>query len=395
MTRPLRIAVLTEFVRALPTDTSRWVPVLTSGLRSRGHRVTVLADGVEQPDVLGDVPTVVHRHGRIHHGCEPFGFRRWARRTQSELAPDVTLSLTDHIAADVWLPLGPGPWTFLDSLRHTTPVGAVLDLAHRPWVLLELLSQRAALRDATRLGALRATFAADPSSTRGLGDALSLPTASPLACVSEEHRTAMRERARAAMRVAPATPLLLLSANDHELEHLDVVFEAFSLMRAHSSASPRVLLASRTPTKVRRRAARHGVADVIQSIGTTHNSAALLCAADAAIVPCPARAGESTGRFIADALAIGMPIIANAAAAGARLISSEAGIRLHAAGASRWRDAILHACDEAWRGRSSVAARACSAPLEGVLDALESALIARAAARGFTAPVLAPASATA
>lgn len=373
----LRIAVLTEFVRALPADNSAWAPLIAAALAARGHHVTALADGIETPDAFGALPTIVHRHGRIHHGCEPFGFRRWAARTLAKLAPDVTLSLTDHVAAQVWLPLGPGPWAFVRSLRHTTLVGAALDIAHRPYIALELFSQRAALREAARMQATIARFAADPSSTRDARVQL-LPHASIVAARISGDLEDERANARRALGVHPTTPLLALSATDHEADALAIVFEALAQMRAHSTAAPRLLLASRTPSRLRRRAALHGVADTLTPIGTTHAPEFWLAAADALLAPTPARTGDSSGRLIADALALGVPVIAHALAPGAQLITGESGIRLHAAGATRWRDAILHACDPAWRQRASNAARASVPSVQAVIDALEDALNAAA-----------------
>jgi hypothetical protein len=380
-TRPMRIAIIAEFVRAFPSASSAWVPLLARELSQRGHHVTVLADGIEDPGAFGPIPVVVHRHGRIHHGCEPFGFRTWCVGTLRAISPQTTLSMTDHVAADLWLPLGPGPRTFLRSLRHTSLVGAAMDLAHRPYILLELLSQFAARRDAGAAQSRRIAFNADPVSGTLSPASLVLPTTSTLTPLAPNDAQSARESVRAALRIATTTPLLMLSINDHEAEYLELVFDALSQLRAHCSASPRLLLASRTPTFLRRRAAVWGVDDAILSAGTTHRQELLLAASDALIQPCPARAGESSGRLIANALAMRVPVLADATAAGSPLITQGAGIRLHAPTAASWRDALLHSCDPAWRARASAACHDLVPPLSLLVDLLEASLANAAAAR--------------
>lgn len=398
-TTPVRIAIVAEFVRAFSTSPSAWVPLLARELSNRGHHVTVLADGIEDPLAFGGIPVVVHRHGRIHHGCEPFGFRNWCRHTLRTIAPQATLSFTDHVAADLWLPLGPGPAAFLRSLPHTSFVGAAMDLAHRPHVLLELLSQHAARRDAIATKSRRAAFAADPASRNLAPGSLVLPTTSTLQPLTTEDAAAARESVRGSLRISPTTPLLLLSVNDHESGHLELVFEALSQLRAHSSATPRFLLASRTPTFMRRRAAAWGVDDAILSTGTTRRQELLFAASDATIQPCPARSGESSGRLIANSLAMRVPVLADATSAGSSLITNGAGVRLHAPTAASWRDALMHACDPAWRARASAVCDHLVPPLSSLVDELEHAIVSAASARGAAGATLsersAPVSATA
>lgn len=394
----LRVAIVAEFVRAFPYAPSAWACLLARELCQRGHQVTIIADGIEHPYAFGAIPVIVHRHGRIHHGCEPFGFRNWCHRTLGTIAPDVTLSFTDHVAADLWLPLGPGPLTFLRSLRHTSLVGAAMDIAHRPFILLELVSQIAARRESKILQSRHVTFAADPASHSLPPGSLVLPITSTVATCSTDLVAQMRRSMRDALRIAPTTPLLLLSIDDHEAEHLKLVFEALSQLRAHSSAAPRFLLASRAPTFVRRFAMRWGVEDAILSAGTTRRQELLFAASDALVQPCPARAGESSGRLIANALEMRLPVLADASAAGATSIVNGAGIRLHAPTSTSWRNALLHACDPAWRSRAASACEGLIPPLALLVDALDSALYVAAAARQrssvhTTAPC-APASAT-
>ncbi len=378
---PLRIGIVTEFVRVFQTASSAWAPLLARELASRGHTVTVLADGIEHPDCFGSLPVVVHRHGRIHHGCEPMGFRRWCADALAKINADATLSLTDHVAADLWLPLGPGPGAFLRNLRHTTLVGAAMDLAHRPYVLLELLSQHAARRDAQKQSARRVCFAADPASQSLPYGSLVLPTTATLVPPAQNACMKMRTTLRASLGIVPTTPLLLLSVNNHEVEYLSAVFEALAQLRAHSSATPRFLLASRTPTFLRHQASAWGVQDAILPAGSTRQPELLLAACDAVLQPCPARAGESSGRLIADALTMGVPVLADATAPGSSLIANGAGIRLHAPTAASWRDAILHACDPAWRARASSACHGLVPPLSLLVDALEESLATAASRR--------------
>jgi len=158
----VRVLLIAEYVRHNPVTIGYWAVDLARALAARGHQITVAVDGLQDPEPLtsfgrGSVPegepidVRVHRPGRDHLGAKPFTFQHWALRQRDEVRHDVCLSLTPLVAGDVWLPLAPQTWDSIKSILMTqSPISAVSEFVHRPWLPAMDIAERLANRSSVQ-----------------------------------------------------------------------------------------------------------------------------------------------------------------------------------------------------------------------------------------------------
>jgi hypothetical protein len=167
----VRILIVAEYPRCLPTSPARWVGLIAGQLERRGHGVQLALDGTDDAGLTGRFRTSLFRPLRTHLGAEPRSFARWASRQMPEA--DVCLSLTGIVRGDVTLALEPrASRAMLRLARGLKPHSAILEIGHRPWLPLVALAERrpTPIRRAPGVAPVRASFGGDQSTgVRGLG----------------------------------------------------------------------------------------------------------------------------------------------------------------------------------------------------------------------------------
>lgn len=407
----MNVALLIEFIRDGPWFSSAWALDLARGLNERGNHVTVLCGGVEDRAAFHFCTLLVHNDRRSHLGANPFAFRRWAERTLPRTGADGAISLSRHARAPLWCPvMRPARAELISLWRAHAPLSAAMETAHMPWLAPEILLER-------RLE--RAVLA--PPASRRLEIGVPLPEHSPRPATSRaepvetlgicsrlQPRTpdadaALCQRTRATLGIAAHRPVFLCSGVHADLPGLDAALAGFA--RVSRAAAPLLLILSRQPYSVRRAAARAGCkADDVLVLGLTRRIDALLCAANVAIAPFDARAGDrvcSTGRFIADALRLGRPVLATPYAGAASLLAAASDApdppgALVSGTPDAWAGAFDQALDPAWRAQAAARARERSPALDftALLARLERAVCDPSALASVPASPAPPSSGT-
>jgi glycosyltransferase involved in cell wall biosynthesis len=119
---------------------------------------------------------------------------------------------------------------------------------------------------------------------------------------------ARRVAARAALGLAPDTPLVLAAARHEHQKGLDVLLAAFPAVVA-AAPGARLAVAGRTGNQTPRlRAAAEGLGPAVGLLGARGDVAELLCAADVFVVP---SRWEGFGSVLLEAMALEAPIVAS------------------------------------------------------------------------------------
>ena len=306
-----------NFIRHMPWTHAWWAHILATGLAQRGHTVDLVLDGTELPiDPAAAFRVHIARPRRIHLGAHPGRFGRLVQTLRQRDPAAVVLSLTPLVAGDLWLPIEPSPLQVARRLvRDLRPVSLALELAHHPWLPFE---------------AWAAWRARHPRSIRLAFDGR--PGTEPLPRVT----TLTQPQADAAYRDAALVRARFDIPFDHALAALSlaefnprVLGSFLSDLAAAASKPLTILAATARPHTLTRLADLAGFSSThvrtpihLVPVTLTRSIHPLLAAADLALAPPPfasTPAGHS-GRWIADALALGVPVLAHADAPGATLL---------------------------------------------------------------------------
>lgn len=319
--------IAVNFVRNMPWTPQWWAVTLATGLRARGHEVRAAVDGLECPEAFGEVPISVAHPERIHLGAHPGRFVRMVRDLRRQRPDRVTVSLTPMVAGDVWIPVEPTPGEVAKRLiRDLRPVSLALELVHHPWLMHEAWAVARAGRG-ERLG-----FDA------GLAGG-GMPRVSMLTDAMCDRARAAAGGLRATLGVDTGRTLAVTSLVEVCRRTHGAWFRSLAAERDLSLVvlSPR----PHTVAKLAREAGLHGVIPMT----LTPSYAAVMAASDLVLAaPRGWAGGPGSGRWIADAMRMGTPVIADAGAAGAE---ASPGVRVVRA----WAGAIAGA-DAAWRARA-------------------------------------------
>jgi Glycosyl transferases group 1 len=402
----VNVLLIAEYIRPMSWSTSAWVTHLAHALDSMGHRVRVVCDGIEDDAVMSDtrdrdpglgIELIVRRPRRTLRGSDPLGFQRWALDRIGDAPGWLTWSFTRDVPARVWSPLGaPIVATLVRAVATHRPLSAAMEIAHRPWAAQALLAERRARRlhrhssnqDEPNFVRLPPASRFDPMSSEDLRrlrdrtrDALGIPANAQVLVTSAVHMDRpgllgmLRgfERARAAASPAPS-----LGA-DEPARHESARHESGAAHPAISaspgapidaaSSKPTLLILGRKTHTIWKRCEQAGCLDGVRILGGTERVDAALAASDLALVYGSRPDPTSTGRFIADALRSGRPVVAQSGAAGSELLRSpdrstpSAGIVVEDGTAAGWAASIGAGLSRGWRAIASVAAARVGADL--------------------------------
>jgi hypothetical protein len=353
----MRVVIASNFVRNMPWSPAWWSVALSRGFVARGREVCVVVDGMEL--VEWPVPGVecrVARSDRVHLGAHPGQFARLVSVTASEQHGSVVLSLTPLIAGDLWLPVEPSPGAVAARLvRDLKPVSLALELAHHPWLPIE--AWYAAWAKGRR-GVTRLSF-------DGTGGS-SVPRVSLLSASDV-----------AAARAFPLRSILRLSGDRTvavaSLPEVDrgSVAALLGILGASGVAMDLIVMTRRPHTVATLAAGMTGTALRVVPMNLTRSLPGILAGCDLAVAAPERMRGASwaghAGRFVADAIALGVPVVAHPSAAGSALLPE----------AALFRDAASFraAADAARSGLARVDPSAVS--LDRLLDRLESIAAAK------------------
>lgn len=305
----MRFLLAANFVRDMPWTPSWWAVTLARSLSARGHEVELVLDGTEVADTaLFGVPVHVARPGRIHLGAHPGRFQRLLRELRERTRATV-LSLTPMVAGDLWLPLDPSPLQIAKRLiRDLKPISLALELSHHPWIGFEAW---AAWR-ATHHPSLQLTFADSPGPT-------AVPRVTTLTPLAAEAAWQASRSVRDRLGIQGNDLLAVLSLPEVDEKRIGAYFRELA---EAGGGSITILVATHRPHTVARLAWQAGLGGV-RPITLTRSLHAVLAASDVALAPPaqspPPRAGHG-GRWIADAIALGVPVIARPDSPGAELL---------------------------------------------------------------------------
>lgn len=355
------ILVFAEYIRSMPWSMSIWAAHIARALSESGATVTVAADGIEDPAVIAP-PTalLVRRPLRKLRASDPIRFARWCASIQSSHPSASTISFTRYHPARLWIPLAE---PVLSTLAHAAlahrPATAAMELLHRPWALKALIAERRAAASAREALHMRAALGGHRAvdSARPPTDASPLGLASILPPIAPPARLALRARTRRLLSIPPDAICFLTSAVHHDRASLQDLLDGFSAAIASSQelASARLLILGRKTHTIASRIERASLTSRASILGGTSRMDAAFAAADVALVASSPRDRNSSGRFLADSLSQGVPVITPPSAAGSALLrdpsrtSASAGLVLADGTSTSWRDAIRTAASPHWR----------------------------------------------
>lgn len=367
----MRVLLIAEYVRNNPVTIGYWAVDFARALAARGHQITLAIDGMEDPEPLttfgrGPAPegepieVRVHRPGRDHLGANPFTFQTWAMRTRDQVTHDVCLSLTPLVPGDVWLPLAPQTWDSIKSILMTqSPISAVSEFVHRPWLPAMDIAERLANRSNVQ----RLTFGLS-----GIG------YASRLEQPSEERVLDLRRIVRRRLGIDESRSVVIASVLHAHRSGLKSFLGAFAhVVKETVGPKPLALLIGRSGESIARYAARFGAHEHVMQLGRTVRVTELIAASDLVAAPLAAakyaswglKLSATSGRFVADGLRIGRPVIALNRASGAELLAPGRlendplgpGWIVDANDTTQWSIGLMTGLSQAWLGHRTPAAR--------------------------------------
>lgn len=395
------VLIFAEYLRSMAWSTTAWIPAIALELAARGHDVHVFCDGIEDPAIFSIAPGHLRVHTRRPmrklRASDPLGFARWCGESLDAHPGSRSISFTRYFPGDLWIPLGrPIMQAIFHAMRAHRPATAAMEILHRPWAPKALLAEHAAQsradRTHARLGDFRSPSASPsaPSTSTGPQEPawltpLALGFASTITPSSPEHVESLRSRVRKLLSIPESALVVGLSAVHHDRAGLRDFFEgAAAAIQSHVPPSPdlHILVMGRKTHTLHTLVSACGAAAQTHLIGGTQRADAFLAACDVA-VSTPTRVDpSSTGRFIADALMMGLPVLTTHTAPGADLLkpgpeqSVSAGLILDFPTPDAWRRALRTAASPPWRAVAAARARALAPTLTiaALVDRLSSGL---------------------
>jgi hypothetical protein len=183
-----------------------------------------------------------------------------------------------------------------------------------------------------------------------------------------------RRRVRELLDIPDEAVVFVISEVHTDRPGLVGVLRGIARCRQGRAGDPIAVIAGRKTHTIRRACDEAQIGRSVRIIGGTRQMAHLLAAADAAIAYGHSGEVGRTGRFIADALRMGRPVVMSAGAIGAELVRGDitgdtsAGLALTDTSSAGWAAGIATASGHAWR--AIAAARAAQIGSRLGLDAM-------------------------
>jgi glycosyltransferase involved in cell wall biosynthesis len=380
-----KVLIFAEYLRSMAWSTTAWIPAIARSLERQGHTVHVCCDGLEDAAIFhatSDTLQVhVRRPDRKLRASDPLRFAKWCRAQLDSHVGARSISFTRYFPGELWIPLGkPILSTVFHAIRAHRPATAAMEILHRPWAPKALFAEHFAQSRGDRTQSRIGLFELAPHTPQRLGD---LPTpsdppeepwtqplfmgyASTIVPPSVEAAQNDRARLRRLLGISESALVIAISAVHHDRPGLREFFEgAAATIASHVPPSPdlHVLVAGRKTHTLHRLMEVSGIAGRTHILGGTARIDAVLAASDIAAAT-PTRADPtSTGRFIADALVMGVPVLATPTSPGSQLLrrtaedATTAGLIVDFPSPDAWRRALRTAGSPPWRAVASAHAR--------------------------------------
>lgn len=374
-------------------DATRWshaglLRQVCRGLASRGHEVTLACISADEAAYFAPARIIAMGEYDQNGTDWPTGFASWTRVVIAGSGPDVVLSTSRLAWGDVWMPLGPSASAWIESVaRALGPVGLGKWLYKHPGVLRARALEasrpwprgsggrrpsRVAVFGAEAAGCAKAALAGHRLDTR----VVALPFVASTEARDDAQREGWRVRLRVAADVGASDTFALASCVGLVGGSLSPIFEAARLVNERLGRTGRqgnliVGVLARDAFHAHDAGVRAAAAEWVRVLGTTASVEGALAACDVALLP-PALIPDpflmgASGRFAADALRLGKPVLAADGASGAELIESLPGLGDPGALVRHdgvepphapWERALARAMEPQWRDRAVVAAAA-------------------------------------
>lgn len=333
----MRVLVITPRLGKDPWTTGPIAAAVLRAIAESGHEPVLAADSIEDAEMFAlACATETYRDFSPTSSDFPPGFGAWARKAAERIKPERTLSLCRTVVGDAWWPLEPtrGAW-LRRTLGTKSLIGIAAHLAKHHAVLLP--RSRRVIRG--RAGANEA-----PIEIREPGITL-------MDGPSEGERIAARRRVRELLGIDQDAHVLGLSATAGFGRQLDAPLTGIAM--ASTPARPLTVLALVRDTFSFHAAVKRAEARTtgtlwsrVHMVPPTQNAMAALAACDGVLAPISAwgdcTTSGGTGRFVADALLMGVPVAAVDSASGADLLRHGLGpgFLLRASRPPGWRVAV-------------------------------------------------------
>lgn len=311
----MRVLVITPRLGRDPWTTGPIVATVLRVIAEAGHEPLLAADSIEDAAMLGGASVVeAFRDFSPTSSDFPSGFPSWVREIANRMKPDRTLSLCRSVVGNACWPLEPTRGAWMRRVLGTkSPVGIAAHLAKHHAVVRprgrRVIRGRAAAND-------------PPIEIRPPGLTL-------LDRPSDEHRVEARGRVRDSLGIGHNVHVLGVSATSGFGRQLDAPLAGLAL--ANSPTRPLAVLAMARDTfslhaAVRRAENRTGAPlwPHMHVLPPTQEAMPVLAACDGVLAPLSAwgdgLTSGCTGRFLADALLMGVPVAAIDSASGADML---------------------------------------------------------------------------
>lgn len=331
-----------------------WAHIITQALRDRGHHVRIVADCLADADLVGADDAIVRAPHRKRLERHPMRFQRWALKHVAQ----PSISLSSLVPGTVWCPLD-SSWRdeimWLTNLRN--PATLAMEILHRLWVPPLALAQHKArtIGKQTHARLARLGCLADPiAHPLGFTSALDPKSIAPDA----------RAHIRSTLGIAPNALVVAISCTHTDRPGLHAFLDDW---RHFTHAHPGVLLiVGRKAALIDRTLRARGVADTVRMLGQTERPELFFAAADVAAAWSTHRSESSTGRFIADALAMHTPILTTHAAGGAELVRRYpgVGIVLNEPTVDAWSRTLTQSSSQSWQQEARTQAQSMAHELD-------------------------------
>lgn len=318
----MRILILSEFVRRFPWSGGLWAAHLSAALAGRGHEVTAACDGLEDPTAFAGVRLLVRSPLRGHRKLDPRAFAQWGRSLVASAEFDGAISMTPLVPAHLWAPVAPTAAGLVRTLINVHgAIGSVLELASRGWIPAAMMAESRAREEWHSYSERRGWVVGHLGTNSAPGGTIPLGFASRFERLTSDDRAALRRDVRRVLGIPEGHAVVLISAVHPEREGLAGLLGGIAQL---TSAGQKVIpvIAGRRTHIIAKAAQKAGCWNATRIIGGTDRMDALLAGADIAVSPWR-HTGPSGGRFVADALRLGCPVLARKGSPGAELVEPE------------------------------------------------------------------------
>ncbi len=328
----MHVAVVIERFAPQAGGNEKSTAQIVDELTARGCRVTVITGAMIDQDAPSHAAVIAMGERRLKSALQLRRFARWAQDRLNELEPDVSLSVTMAVPADVIQPRGGTVRETLErniALRGAAAARAAkrvsLKLSPKQQLLLAL--ERRCLADprVKRIVAVSDYVVRQLDRHYGIRDdrVVVIPNASTMPDADDAQRAAWRDSVRTAFSVPDEAVVYLFAAVNPRLKGVRTLIDATRLLIDRGSA-PIVLLAGSTSYALQRRAAARGVRDAVRFVGPTQQMPALYAAADVTVLP---TFYDPSSKVVLESLMAGVPAISTAFNGASDFIAPPAGPR--------------------------------------------------------------------